>query len=45
MMKKIMAKKAAEVVLKAAKSAAGSASDWNTYQPKEPAMLKTIAKK
>lgn len=44
-MKKIMAKKAAEVVLKAAKSAAGSASEWNTYQPKEPAMLKTIAKK
>ena len=40
-----MAKKAAEVVLKAAKSAAGAASDWNTYQPKEPAMLKAIAKK
>ena len=44
-MNNIMAKKAAEVVLKAAKSAAGAASDWNTYQPKEPAMLKAIAKK
>ena len=39
-----LAKNLANVVLKAAKSAAGSASDWNTYQPKEPAMLKTIAK-
>ncbi len=44
-MRNIMAKKAAEVVLKAAKSAAGAASEWNTYQPKEPAMLKAIAKK
>lgn len=42
-MKKI-AKLVADIALKAAKSAAGAASDWNTYQPKEPAMLKKLIK-
>lgn len=44
-MKKKIANKLADITLKTAKNAAGSASDWNFCQPKEPAMLKTIAKK
>lgn len=28
----------------AAMSAAGCASDWNLYQPKEPTLLKKLAK-
>ncbi len=44
-MKNNLAKKMAEVVLKAAKSAAGSASDWCAYQPKEPKMLKKMMSK
>lgn len=44
-MKELITKKVADLILKVAKSAAGSASDWNTYQPKEPAMLKNIANK
>lgn len=42
-MKKI-AKLVANVALKAAKSAAGAASDWGTYQPKEPTNLKKLLK-
>lgn len=42
-MKKI-AKLAASLALKAAKSAAGAASEWNVYQPKEPASLKKLCK-
>ena len=33
------------IAMKAAKSAAGAASDWNTYQPKEPASLRKVIKK
>ena len=43
-MKKKMAKFAASIALKAAKSAAGAASEWNMHQPKEPALLKKILK-
>lgn len=42
-MKKI-AKLAAFLAMKAAKSAAGAASDWNMHQPKEPALLKKLFK-
>ncbi len=42
-MKKI-AQLIANIALIAAKSAAGAASEWNAYQPKEPAMLKKIVK-
>lgn len=42
-MKKI-AKLVANIALKAAKSAAGAASDWGAYQPKEPASLKKLLK-
>ena len=42
-MKKI-GKIIAAVALKAAKSAAGAASEWNIYQPKEPAILKKLLK-
>ena len=41
---KKLAKLAAALALKAAKSAAGSASEWNVYQPKEPASLKKLFK-
>ena len=41
-MKTRLVEKIAEIVLKAAKSAAGSASDWAVYQPKEPEMLKKM---
>lgn len=34
----------AKIALKAAISAAGAASDWSTYQPKEPEILKTLIK-
>ncbi|MBQ6043550.1 MAG: cyclic lactone autoinducer peptide [Clostridia bacterium] len=44
-MKKSLVKKMADIVLKAAKSAAGSASDWCTYQPKEPKKLKEMLSK
>lgn len=39
-MKKNLSRLFAAISLKAAKSAAGAASDWNYYQPKEPAILK-----
>jgi len=42
-MKKI-SKLIADIALFAAKSAAGAASQWNTYQPKEPALLKKLVK-
>ena len=44
-MKKNIVKIIADVVLKAAKSAAGSASDWCSYQPKEPEALKIMMSK
>ena len=43
-MKKAIAKKAAKIVMVTAKSAAGAASDWLSYQPKEPAALKKLQK-
>lgn len=43
-MKKI-AKLFAKVALSTAKSASGAASQWMTYQPKEPAALKQMLKK
>lgn len=43
-MKEKMSKVLANFVLKIAKSAAGTASEWNVYQPKEPEMLKKITK-
>ena len=44
-MKQGLLKKMADIVLKTAKSAAGSASDWYTYQPKEPKMPKELLNK
>ncbi|NLO42007.1 MAG: cyclic lactone autoinducer peptide [Bacteroidales bacterium] len=44
-MKQGLLKKMADIVLKTAKSAAGSASDWYVYQPKEPKMLKELKNK
>ena len=44
-MKKSLIKMMADIVLKAAKSAAGSASDWCSYQPKEPEALKIMMSK
>lgn len=41
---KAIAKIISSLALKAAKSAAGAASDWNVYQPKEPANLKKLLK-
>ena len=43
--KQNLVKKIADIALKAAKSAAGSASDWWAYQPKEPKMLKKMTRK
>jgi cyclic lactone autoinducer peptide len=43
-MKGKISKVIADFVLKVAKSAAGAASEWSTYQPKEPEMLKKISK-
>ncbi|MCI9448852.1 MAG: cyclic lactone autoinducer peptide [Clostridiales bacterium] len=42
---KKLAEKIAAAAMFAAKSAAGSASEWDVYQPKEPANLKKILKK
>ena len=44
-MKMNMVKKIADIVLHAAKSAAGAASDWAVYQPKEPESLKKMMNK
>lgn len=44
-MKQSLVKKMADIVLRVAKTAAGSASDWYTYQPKEPKMLKELKSK
>lgn len=44
-MREKLAKKMADIIFKVAKSAAGSASDWCTYQPKEPEMLKKMMSK
>lgn len=44
-MKMNLVKKMADIVLKVAKSAAGSASDWCAYQPKEPEILKKMMNK
>lgn len=43
-MRKTIAKLVASIALKAAKSACGEASQWNIYQPKEPAALKKLLK-
>lgn len=43
-MKKRITKLVADIALKSAKSAAGAASDWQLYQPKEPAALKKFLK-
>ncbi len=43
-MKEQMAKLIAKIAHNTAVSACGAASNWNIYQPKEPATLKKIAK-
>ena len=43
-MKNKVLKMASKIILEIAKSAAGAASEWNTYQPKEPEILKKISK-
>lgn len=43
-MKEIIAKLIFGISKRVAISAHGAASNWNTYQPKEPAVLKKIAK-
>jgi cyclic lactone autoinducer peptide len=43
-MKKKLAEVLSGLALKFAKSAAGAASDWSTYQPKEPDKLKELLK-
>lgn len=43
-MKKCLAKVMAKIAIKAAKSAAGAASDWGVYQPKEPKKVKELLK-
>lgn len=43
--KKTVCKAVAKLGLGMAKNAAGAASWWDTYQPKEPAKLKSICKK
>lgn len=42
--KKSLLTKVAKIVLGTAKQAAGAASWWDTYQPKEPANIKDIKK-
>lgn len=44
-MKKILAKLVANLALTAAKSAAGTASEWLVYQPKEPQTLLKLLKR
>lgn len=44
-MKKILAKLVANLALTAAKSAAGTASEWFIYQPKEPTKLLEMLKR
>ena len=43
-MKNMFAKMVACIALKTAVAACGAASNWNMYQPKEPAILKTLVK-
>lgn len=43
-MKKTIEKLIAKTAIASAKIAAGSASLWNTYQPKEPRALKKVEK-
>ena len=43
-MTKIIKKLIAKSALASAKTAAGTASGWNTYQPKEPKCLKRSKK-
>ena len=40
-MKKVIKKLIAQSAIASAKLAAGTASGWNAYQPKEPLALKT----
>ena len=44
-MKKTIEKLIAKTAIASAKIAAGTASGWNTYQPKEPRALKKIEKR
>lgn len=39
-MKKVIGKIIAKSAMASAKVAAGTASGWNTYQPKEPVLIK-----
>lgn len=41
-MKKTIEKLIAKTAIASAKIAAGTASGWNTYQPKEPLALKKV---
>lgn len=43
-MLRILAQMIADIVLKSALSAAGASSDWEVYQPKEPASLRKLLK-
>lgn len=43
-MKEKVAKMLATIAHKTAVSACGAASNWNSYQPKEPAALKKTSK-
>ena len=43
-MKKAIEKLMAKTAMASAKIAAGTASGWNTYQPKEPVALKKMKK-
>lgn len=40
----VIAKAVAVIVKKTAISACGAASNWNAYQPKEPAVLRKMVK-
>lgn len=44
-MKKTIEKLIAKTAIASAKIAAGSASAWNTYQPKEPSTFKKVEKR
>lgn len=41
-MKKIVGKLLAKAALASAKTAAGTSSSWNLYQPKEPKNIKNV---
>lgn len=43
-MRNLLARMVANIARKTAFAACGAASNWNMYQPEEPAMLKTMVK-